>query len=82
VEVFLEATEWGEGVSLELVWDAIENVVSRAGLRAAVARVTEVLPPPDADPDGEWRALLVERFGSVRGFVPLLCQVIGVRRHR
>lgn len=76
VEVFLEATEWGEEVSLELVWDAIENVVSRAELRAAVAHVTEVLPPPDADPDGEWRAALVERFASVRGFVPLLCQVI------
>ncbi len=77
VEVMLEATEdYGEAMTLDLVWDAIENVVSRAELRAAVASLTEVLPPPDADPDGEWRAALVERFASVRGFVPLLCEVI------
>lgn len=36
VEVFLEAREWGADVSLESVWDAIENVVPRAELRAAV----------------------------------------------
>lgn len=76
VEVFLDATEWGADIRLELVWDAIENVVSRAELRAAVERVSEVLPPLDADPDGEWRAALVERFASVRGFVPLLCEVV------
>ncbi len=78
VEVLLEAAEWGEGeaMPLELVWDAIENVVSRAELRAAVASVTDALPPPGADPDGEWRAALVDRFASVRGFVPLLSQRI------
>ncbi len=78
VEVLLEAEEWGQGeeMTLEVVWDAIENVVSRAELRAAVAGVTEVLPPPDADPDGEWRARLMERFASIRGFAPLLCQVV------
>lgn len=27
-------------------------------------------------PDGEWRAQVVERFNTVRGFVRLLCQVI------
>lgn len=29
VGVLLEATEWGPEVTLELIWDAIENVVSR-----------------------------------------------------
>ena len=61
VEVLLESTEWGEDVSLELIWDAIENRVSRAELRAAVANLAEVMPPPDAEPHGEWRATLTER---------------------
>lgn len=68
VEVMLEASEWGEDVPLRVVWDAIENRVSRGELRAAVAAVSEVQPPPDADPDGEWRAALVARYPSVRGF--------------
>ena len=76
MRVVLEAIEWGEDVPLQTVWDAIDNVVPRDELRAAVDRVTEVLPPPDADPNGEWRASLVERYASVRTFVPLLCRVI------
>lgn len=78
VEVLLEASEWGEGeaMPLGLVWDAIENVVSRAELRAAVETITDTLPPPGADPDGEWRAALVERYAVVRGFVPLLASSI------
>jgi TnpA family transposase len=76
VAVLLEAVEWGEQVRLQQVWDAIENVVSRAELRAAVAGIAEILPPADADTDGEWRAHLVERMATIRGFVPLLCQVI------
>jgi len=76
VGVLLEASEWGEQVSLDIVWDAIENVVSRTELRAAVEHVAEVLPPADADPDGEWRERLVAKYPAVRGFVPLLCRVI------
>ncbi len=77
VEVLLEATESGEGeqMPLELVWDAIENVVSRAELRAAVETIADTLPPPDADPDGEWRGAMVERYAVVRGFVPLLAMI-------
>ena len=30
VGVLLEATTWGPEITLELVWDAIETVVSRA----------------------------------------------------
>ncbi len=76
VGVLLEASEWGGPVSLDVVWDAIENVVSRSELRAAVEHVAEVLPPPDADPDGELRERLLARYSAVRGFVPLLCRVI------
>lgn len=71
-----ELREYTHCPPLELVWDAIENVVSRSELRAAVASLSQVLPPPDADPDGEWRARLVERLPAVRGFVPLLCRFI------
>lgn len=76
VGVLLEASEWGGSVSLDVVWDAIENVVSRSELRAAVEHVGEVLPPPDADPDGEWRERLLARYPAVRGFVPMLCRVV------
>jgi hypothetical protein len=43
--------------TLELLWDAIETVVSRAELRTAVATITDVVPAPGADPDAEWRSL-------------------------
>lgn len=76
VGVLLEASEWGGPVSLERVWEAIEDVVPRSELRAAVEHIIDVAPPPDADPDGEWRQRLVTRYPSVRGFVPLLCEVI------
>jgi hypothetical protein len=77
VEVLFEAAGWGENVSLEAVWEAIDNAVgSRARRRAAVEGVQEFIPPPDADPDGQWRAMVVERYATVRGFVKILCRVI------
>jgi hypothetical protein len=76
VKVLFEARGWGEEVSLPVVWDAIENIVPAGELHAAMEAVTELAPPVDADPDGEWRARLVERYRTVRGFLPLLCQVI------
>jgi hypothetical protein len=47
VEILLEVLEWGEDTKIELVWDAIENTVTHAELRAAVGRLTEVVPPPE-----------------------------------
>jgi len=76
VGVLLEATEWGPEVTLELIWDAIENVVSRAELRTAVTNITAVVPAPGADPDGDWRATLAQRYVVVRPFLPMLCTVI------
>jgi hypothetical protein len=77
IAVLFEAETWGEAVPLAVVWDAIESVVgSRAKLRTAMEAVQEFIPPKDASPDGEWRAQVVERFNTVRGFVRLLCQVI------
>ncbi len=61
VEVLFEAAGWGENVSLKAVWEAIDNAVgSRARLREAVEGVQEFIPPPGADPDGQWRAMVVD----------------------
>ncbi|MEH0973849.1 Tn3 family transposase [Micromonospora sp. CPCC 205546] len=77
VEVLLESDGWGEGIPVEVVWDAIETAVgSRARLRAAVDGVAEMIPPSGADPDGQWRAAVVERFNTVRPFLRLLSEVI------
>lgn len=72
VAVLLEAFEAEEQPSLEGVWEAIEARVPREELRAAVAYLAEIAPPPGAAPGGEWREALVDRFASVRAFVPML----------
>jgi TnpA family transposase len=76
VGVLLDALEREEQVPLDSIWEEIESKVSREDLRSAVAHLMEVAQPPDADPDGEWRAALVDRYASVRAFVPMLCKTI------
>jgi hypothetical protein len=39
VDVLLEADEWDATVTLDVLWDAIENVVTHARLCAAVANI-------------------------------------------
>jgi len=56
--VLLEADGWGENITLAEVWEAIEAVVPRAELAAAVNTITGLVPTPDADDDGDWRAEL------------------------
>ncbi|MGO4612679.1 Tn3 family transposase [Nocardia sp. 2YAB30] len=75
VAVLLEAREWGEDVTLTVVWDAIENVVSRAELHACVANINAVIPP-GTDPDGEWRSVLMTRYPLVRKFLRRLVETI------
>ena len=55
---------------LEAIWAAIDNLVPRTELRDAVDNLAAVVPPPDADPGGEWRSALVERFAVVRRLMP------------
>jgi len=74
--MLLDAADRDESTTAAEVWDAIENIVSRADLRAWVSHVRQVLPPVEVNPDGEWRATMIGRYASVRGFAPLLCQVI------
>jgi hypothetical protein len=75
VGVLLEAEEWGQDVTIDVLWDAIENVASRAELRASMASIHQILPP-DADPDGEWRSALMNRYPLVRRFLRVLVETI------
>lgn len=47
------------------VWEAIEAVVSHTELHAALALVTESVPPPGAGDPDDWRAELVGRYPAV-----------------
>ncbi len=76
VEVLFEAGSWGEDITLDLIWEAIENVVPRADLRASLSAVTGMVPPPDADPDGEWRIELSKRYPLVRRFLRLMSETV------
>ncbi|MGH3190136.1 MAG: Tn3 family transposase, partial [Streptosporangiaceae bacterium] len=78
-EALLDSQDWGneEEVRVAAVWEAIEAVVSRTELRAAVATVSELVPPPGAEAEADdWRAELVGRFATVSGFVKQLAKVI------
>lgn len=57
---------------------AVEQVISRAGLAAAVETVRALLPPAEDDDDGEdeWRSALLDRYATVRPFIELLAAVI------
>ncbi len=50
VGVLFASDGWGDDVTLEAVWVAIDSLVSRAELRDAVDNLAAVVPPPDADP--------------------------------
>lgn len=75
VSVLLEAEEWDGAITIDVLWDAIERVASRAELRVSVASIHQILPP-DADPDGEWRSALMNRYPLVRKFLRLLAETI------
>jgi len=79
VEALFESDGWGdpdEEVRVAEVWEAIEAVVSRADLQAALVLVNENVPPADAADGDDWRTELVGRYTTVSGFLKLLPQVI------
>jgi TnpA family transposase len=76
VEVLLEATTTDETVGIEDLWALIDAVVPRTELQAAVATVTEIVPPADPDDDGDMRAGLARRIVVVSGFLKTLTEVI------
>ncbi|MBN6057712.1 Tn3 family transposase, partial [Nonomuraea sp. RK-328] len=78
MEVLMAAPEATEErlVSLVEVWKAIEEVVPREKLAAAVETVAEFVPVTDDDAAAEWRAELVKRYRTVQGFIePLLATI-------
>ncbi|MEO3859863.1 DUF4158 domain-containing protein [Acrocarpospora sp. B8E8] len=78
VEALFDSDGWGgedEEPRVVEVWEAIEAIVSRAELRAALVVVNDSVPPADADPD-DWRSELVGRYTTVSGFLKLLPKVI------
>ncbi|MCA1702403.1 MAG: hypothetical protein LC808_03700 [Actinobacteria bacterium] len=76
VEVLFEATSQGEAVGFADLWDLIEAVVPRTELQAAIAAVTEIVPPADPDDDGDMRARVARRIVMVSGFLKTLTEVI------
>ena len=64
-----------ETLAFSQVWAAIEEVVDRRRLAAAVDTVDE-LAVVQVDDDAAWRAELVSRWAVVRPFLPLLAEVI------
>jgi hypothetical protein len=79
VEALFESDSWGgpdEEPRVSEVWEAIEAVVSRAELRAALVLVNESVPPADAAGPDDWRSELLGRYPTVSGFLKLLPNVI------
>ncbi len=76
VEVMFEAREWGEDVRFDDVWEMIDAIVPRRELQSAVATVTGMVPPPDAEDDGGWRAEMANRYPTVSVFIKPLTTVI------
>ena len=76
IQVLLEASVAAENVSVAEVWEAIERVVPRGQVAAALAAVCELAPPPDEQADEAWRAELLKRHATIRPSLPILPAVI------
>ncbi len=79
VEALFESDGWGEPDDeprVSQIWEAVEAVVSRADLRAALTVVSETVPPPGAEDPDDWRTGLLGRYLTVSGFLKLLPSVI------
>ena len=78
VNTLFASDDWGgpeEEPRVSQVWEAIEVIISRDELRAALELVNETVPAADAEPV-DWRAELLGRYSTVTGFLKLLPQVI------
>lgn len=79
VEALFESDGWGgpdEEPRVREVWEAIEVVVSRAELRAALVLVNENVLPADGTDSDDWRSELLGRYATVSGLLKLLPNVI------
>lgn len=76
VRVLLEMNENEPELSLELVWDLIENTVSKAELRSALAAIDELVPQADPECDSQRLEELANRYATVRAFLPAMMRNI------
>ncbi|WP_245546992.1 Tn3 family transposase [Nocardia brevicatena] len=76
VRLLLEMTDTDPALSLELVWDLIENTVTRAELCAALATVDDLVPQTDAELDSQRFEELAGRVNTVRMFLPALMRTV------
>jgi len=76
VKVLLEMTEVKPDLSLEVMWDHIENSVTKSELRAAVAVIDELVPVDDAELDGQRLEELSGRLATVRIFLPSMMNTV------
>ncbi|WP_054812494.1 Tn3 family transposase [Nocardia arizonensis] len=76
VRVLLEMTDTSPGLSLELVWNLIENTVTRAEQRAALSTVDDLVLAADAQLDGQKLEELAGRVATVRTFLPSLMRAV------
>ncbi|MDQ2797461.1 MAG: DUF4158 domain-containing protein [Actinomycetota bacterium] len=76
VKVLLEMTEAKPDLSLDMMWDLIENTATKSELRAAVAVIEELVPVDDAELNGQRLQELAGRWATVRVFVPLMMRTV------
>lgn len=76
VRVLLEMAEVNPDIAMGVVWDLIENTVTRSELRSAVAVIDELVPASDAELDGQRLQELAGRLATVRPFLPVLMKTV------
>ncbi|WP_446222387.1 DUF4158 domain-containing protein [Nocardia sp. IBHARD005] len=76
VKVLLEMTEVEPDISLEMVWDLIENTATKSELRAAVAVIDELVPVDDAELAEHRLDELAGRLATVRVFLPAMMRTV------
>ncbi|MGB0092724.1 MAG: DUF4158 domain-containing protein [Solirubrobacteraceae bacterium] len=76
VEKLLEASSAGGTIRVDELWRAIEQVVDRGELRAAVETVSKLVRHVDEDDEGDARARLIGRMRMVSVFLRELCETL------
>ena len=76
VKVLLEMTEAKPDLSLDMMWDLIENTATKSELRAAVTVIGEMVPVDDAELNGQRLQELAGRVATVRVFLPLMMRTV------
>lgn len=76
VKMLLEMSEVEPNLSVNMLWDLIENTATKSELRASVAVIEELVPVDDAELDGQRLEELAGRVATVRVFLPRLMKTV------